>query len=377
MRILQLVQKPQRRGAEIFAFQLSQALRRQGHRVNTAYLYPYSGANPLPLQAGDVVLPGRESHPLEKVPGVHPLLLRQVMAHLDGLRPDVVQVNGARTIKYGAFARSFSRGRWPVVYRNIDNPAYWLRDPWRRFFYRRLVMPRIQGVVGVSEATLHNVKKLYGLAAPAVYIPNGVDPAPLAAAPTGAEARRQLGLAPGAALVLFIGSLARQKRPDRFLRVMQAVHRQMPLVEAWLVGDGPLRPALERQARQLGLERATRFWGYQARVGPYLAAADLLLITSDSDGIPAVVLEAGLLGKPTVATRVGGLPECIREGQTGHLLAAEDEAGLAQAVLDLLHRPRQRQAMGRRAGQWVEENFTIDVIARRYFDFYREVLGSP
>ena len=138
MKILQLVQKPQRRGAEIFASQLSKELRHQEHVVRTAYLYSYNNPRALTLEPSDYQLSGDENHWLEKVPGAHPGLLKRLKKIVHEFEPDVVQVNGARTIKYGAFVKRLDDSpRWRLVYRNIDNPAYWVTDPLRRWFYRQ------------------------------------------------------------------------------------------------------------------------------------------------------------------------------------------------------------------------------------------------
>lgn len=375
MKILQLVQKPQRRGAEVFAFQLSDELRRQGHQVCTTYLYPYQGSKSLLLQCGDQVLNGRENHLLEKMPGVHPVLLQQVCRVIDQFQPDVVQVNGGRAIKYGSFAKKSSRFKtWRLVYRNIDDPKYWVTDPLRRWFYRQLVMPGIDGAVGVSEATLQNVKTMYGLNIPATFIPNGIDTSPLNLTEPQAETRRTLGVPSDCQVVLFMGNLTRQKRPDRFLRVIKAVAERYSHLEAWFLGDGPMRESLVQEVENLGLQKIVRFWGYQTGIAPYIYASDLLLVTSDSDGIPAVILEAGYLGKPTVASNVGGISECVLDGQTGFLADPQDEEALTNAVLTLLTDQNLRAEFGQRAQKWVGQNYTMDHIAERYLNFYQQLL---
>lgn len=370
MRVLQLVQKPQRRGAEIFAAQLSAALRRGGDTVATCYLYPYPDADALALLPGDQVLGGVERHPLEKIPGVHPGLLRRAMQAIRAFQPDVVQLNGARSVKYGALAKRLMRGpEWVAIYRNIDHPGYWQRRRSQLAVYRRWVMPQIDGVVGVSAATLEAVQALYRLRGPAVVIRNGIDPQSLDVI----EPVPENGAA-GAPALLFVGNLTVQKRPDRFLRAAARVQAALPALRVWLVGDGPLRAELEAQAQRLGLN--ARFWGYQRAVGPWIAASDLLAVTSDSDGIPAVVLEAGYLARPTVATRVGGMAECVIDGETGLLVEAQDEADLAAAIGGLLADPQRRTAMGAAAARLVRQRFLIDSVAAEYRRFYEAVLAQ-
>jgi glycosyltransferase involved in cell wall biosynthesis len=375
MNILQLVQKPQRRGAEVFAYQLSQALRSRGQSVHITYLYPWTGVGALPLAPADTCLDGREDHLFEKLPGVHAGLLRRLLRVIDATQPDVVQVNGARTVKYGAFAAmARPRRSWALIYRNIGNPQDWITTWYHRTFYARLVMPRLDGAVGVSQVTLDNLQAVYRLDIPARPIPNGVA-TDVDVSIGRQELRQRLNTPPDAPVLLFVGSFSAEKRVDRLLRLVQEVRGRRPNLHAWLVGDGPLRRELQAQATALGLEDAVRFVGVQTDVASYFAAADLFVLTSDTEGIPAVLLEAGLLGLPVVATNVGGVPEAVVDGETGLLVSPEHEEALAQAVLALLDDPAGSQAMGEKATRWVSEHFSTEKIAVQYLAFYEEVLS--
>ena len=371
MRILQLVQKPQRRGAEVFAFELNAWLRSRAHQVRTVYLYPYQGDRPLPIFAGDTVGNGIEDSSLEFLPGVHPRLLRQVRRELLKFAPDVVQLNGGRTMKYGAaLARLAPSRRWLLVYRNIDSPVFWARGYLRRNFYRRLVMSQMDGVIGVSDTTLEEARQFYKFRAPSVSIPNGVDLTALRPTVDRAALRRQYHTPTSATVLLFIGNLGRQKRPDRFLQVVAAICRKRSFVYAWLLGDGPYREEGERLAAELGIAEKVRFLGYQTDVASFVAAGDVNVSTSDTEGIPAVVIEAGYLNLPTVGFRVGGMHECIKDGQTGILVPAGNEAALADALLRLIDSSRLRQQMGQEAQRWIVSRFSIDSVGRRYEAFY-------
>lgn len=377
MKILQLVQRPQRRGAEVFAHQLNQTLHNFGHTVRTIYLYPYVGESKLPIQSGDAVLNGDETHFFERVPGVHPRLLRYVLSEINRFGPDIVQVNGARTVKYGAFAKRVSpQAHWRIVYRNIGNPSDWLNDPWRRWFYSQLVMPSIHGIIGISQATLQGLQSVYNLNIPFVTIPNGIDPLPLSKAPTQQAARQQLGMPDEATILLFIGSLSVEKRPDRFLRIVHRLREHSLNMHGWLLGDGELRTALEEQVQTLSLKEQIRFFGYQSEIAQYLSASDLLLLTSDTEGIPAVVLEAGFMGKPVIASRVGGLPECVQDAKTGFLVEPSDDQAFVNAVLQLHRNPQQHVKMAQCAQEWVRSKFTIESVAHRYIDFFSQVLAT-
>lgn len=371
-----MVQKPQRRGAEIFALQLSEELRRQGHEVRIAYLYPYDHAAALSLGSDDQVLDGQEDHPLEKAPGFHPALLSQLRRAIEAFGPDVVQANGSRTVKYGALARRLApKGQWVLVYRNIGHPKDWMRGWHRRMIYRHLVMSQMDGVVGVSRTTLEAVIDFHRLTVPAVCIPVGVGAAALMPGRTRPQVRREMGTPSANPVVVSVGSLTREKRVDRMLRVMEHVIGEMPEAHLWLIGDGPSRDMLVQQAEGQGMRERVQFLGVQSDVASYLNAADLFLLTSDTEGIPGAVLEAGWLGLPVVATRVGGLPECVVERETGVLVDPDDEAGLAEATLTLLRGSDLRHQMGERARQRIRSLYGIESIAQQYLDFYRHVLS--
>jgi len=374
VRILQVVQKPQRRGAEVFALQLSRELRSAGHDVRTAYLYPHEGENALPLAEGDTVLGGREHHRFEKLPGIDPLLLWRLRRVIDETRPDVVQVNGGRTVKYGAAAASLRRRRsWVLIYRNIGHPRDWMHG-WRHTVYSRLVMPRLDGVVGVSDTTLHAVEDLYRLSVPTTRIPRAVDSEGFVPTIAREVIRRQSETPLTAPVIVWVGSLTSEKRVDRLFRVAEVVKRTVPDLHVWIVGEGPLRRTLDVQLRASSLAPSVRFLGVQNEVANYMSAGDVVALTSDTEGMPGVLLEAGLLSLPVVATRVGGVSECVLDGETGILVDRNDEGGLASALRDLLLQPERRRQLGRAARPWIEHNFTMSRVAEQYAAFYRRAL---
>jgi hypothetical protein len=123
--IVQVVTRPQRRGAELFSFQLSEQLRRLGHRVRIVYLYRQD-RDPLPLGSDDIELAGCGEARAELLPGFQVPLLRRLVAEIGAFAPDVVQANGSRSVKYVALATLFDRRRrWKAVYRNIGDPERW------------------------------------------------------------------------------------------------------------------------------------------------------------------------------------------------------------------------------------------------------------
>jgi glycosyltransferase involved in cell wall biosynthesis len=142
------------------------------------------------------------------------------------------------------------------------------------------------------------------------------------------------------------------------------------------VGDGHLRDETERQAQKLGIENKIRFFGYQEDIGSFMNASELYVLTSDTEGLPATVLEAGFLGVPVVSTDVGGVYEGVLQGETGVLVPRDDEGALSDASSWLAHDKMARDKMAERARDRFEAAFTIGKIAREYVGFYRCILSS-
>lgn len=358
----------------MFAYDLSRRFESLGLEVRTIYLYADDDQSSLPLHEGDVCLRGRERHPFERLPGFEPSLLKNLMRRISEFQPDVVQANGGRTVKYAAAAKRVlgSRARWKLVYRNIGIASYWHHWIGSVLAYRSVIMPQIDGVVGVSAESLADVKQLYRLRAPSTVIMNGVSPERLTPKVKRAEVRRSESVGEDDIVLLFLGKLDAVKRPDRFLRVLSRL-RHLPQVRAWVVGDGPLRKETEELSARLGLADRVRFFGTRDDVADLLAAADLLVLTSDSEGVPGVVLEAGLFGLPVIATKVGGLVECVIDGETGILVPVEDEQGFSEAITTLATDHELRDKLGQAGRKRVEGHLTIEPIAERYLGFYHRL----
>jgi glycosyltransferase involved in cell wall biosynthesis len=292
--------------------------------------------------------------------------------------PDIVQANGARTVKYSAAVKALThRPAWKLIYRNIDSPVYWSTGVAQDWVYRRWIMRQMDGVVGVSQTTLKEVKELYEMRSPAVFIPNGVNFGSLHTGNDRAGVRRRLGVPHDATVALFIGSLSAQKRPDRFLRVLSATAATVGNLYGWLLGDGPDREQLERSVVKLGLQDRVRLLGSQEHVAPFIDAADFYVSTSGTEGIPAAVLEAGYLGKPTIGMRVGGMHECVIHGETGLLVEAGNEDAMARQIVELARHPVTARRLGERAHLWSRDRFSIERVGAEYLGFYRSLTSGP
>lgn len=196
---------------------------------------------------------------------------------------------------------------------------------------------------------------------------------PAAAFETAAPA---LPVNPGKPRVGMVARMnAHYKNHAGFLRIAAEIHKQCPEAEFLLVGDGPLRPEIERLAAALGLGGRTIFVGDRRDIPAVLASMDVAVLTSDSEGLSNVILEAMAASLPVIAYNVGGNAELVND-QRGMLVAAGDEHEFASAVSRLLSDAGLRRQQGMAARQFAEENFRLDRVCRQYEDLYATLLNQ-
>ncbi|RIL04734.1 hypothetical protein DCC79_16495 [bacterium] len=208
-------------------------------------------------------------------------------------------------------------------------------------------------------------------------IPTVIDSGAFAARMGDAAASRSaLGLPGDAAVITLIGRLTPQKGVEDLLDAARLVCDARPEARFLIAGHGPLREDLEARAAGLGLNGAVRFLGYCADIPPLLAASDIVVLPSRAEGLPLVLLEALAAGRPVVASRVGGIPDVVRDNETGLLVPPNAPDRVADGLLDLLAHPDRAQAMGLAGRSLVRRQFSPEHAARRLAAIYRTVLAE-
>ncbi len=195
------------------------------------------------------------------------------------------------------------------------------------------------------------------------------------------SARADLGLPPDAPVVLCPARLDPQKRHDRLLRAFAAVRRDLPNALLVCAGDtqlgGPAyRARLQRLTQDLRLQDAVQWLGLRADVPALLAAADVVVLASDWEGLGLALMEAAMAGRPVVATAVGGVPEIVRHPHTGLLVPPANEPQLALALTRLLRDHRLRAAMACAARQHALAEFDLPRMHRATLTLYEQTLAE-
>ncbi|HJQ21620.1 MAG TPA: N-acetyl-alpha-D-glucosaminyl L-malate synthase BshA [Gemmatimonadaceae bacterium] len=171
-------------------------------------------------------------------------------------------------------------------------------------------------------------------------------------------------------VLMHISNFRRVKRVRDVVRVFAQVNREVPSVLV-MVGDGPDRHDAEQEARDLGVDQFVQFLGKIDNVAPLLAAADLFVLLTDAESFGLSALEALASGTPVIGTCAGGLPEVVRDGETGVLRPVGDVEGFAAASVALLRDGDRWTAMSRAAAADARERFSRDDIVERYEQMYQ------
>lgn len=367
LRILQVAAPSAAGGMERVVQALAIGGRRRGHDVAVAVLL-IGGAERRPfletLRAADVRV-----HPIRVGARSYRRERREVVALAAAFAPDVVHTHGIRVDVVDG--RAFPKRGVPVV-TTVHGPsrATWLRravfEPLQRWNYRQF-----DAVVTVSSA-LRRATLASGVRPERLHmIPNAWCDAhpPL----PRADARGALGLPPERPVVGWVGRFVDVKGPDLFLHALSRLAPPRPL--GVMIGYGPLVEPMRALARRLGLDGSVRFLTEIGDAGRYFGAFDVFVLSSRSEGLPIVLLESMAAGAPVVATRVGGVPEALGEGDA-RLVPPEDAPALARAIGDVLADPRAAAGRAASAARRLRARFDLETFLGSYEEVYRGVLRA-
>lgn len=192
----------------------------------------------------------------------------------------------------------------------------------------------------------------------------------------GPAVREALNIPVDAPTLGMIASFGTEKRWDVFMQTAAKVAAMKPEIRIICVGEGSLRRSAEEQSRELGLNGNVHFLGNRRDVQDLLSAMDVVVLTSDYEGMPNVVLEAMAAGRPVVATAVGGMPDMVEEGKTGFLVPPGRPDAVAERCLQLLGDTPMRLQIGRCARQAAVDKFSFETCVARTMQVYDEVLAK-
>ena len=254
----------------------------------------------------------------------------------------------------------------------------WLRARLGRWLYARLdallnyLLPA--NLIYVSEAIRQDqVRKGLAPFKRTMVIPPGVDLALFQPRTASVELRTRLGVLAEEPVMLCVGRLEPQKGQDILLEACAQLAKLGLTFRLWLVGDGPMRAALQDQASGLGLSDRVAFLGFRQDVPSLLASADLFVLPSRYEAAPISILEALAAGLPVVASSTGEIPCWVTDGVEGRLVPISQPSALAAVLQDLLQEPGLRAAMSA-AARARGKSFDLKIITRLIYEQYHRQL---
>ena len=302
-----------------------------------------------------------------------PLAMWRLRKLIKAEQPDIVHTWLFAANAYGRLVvgrRMNPRPKLIVSERCVD---VW-KAGWQLWLDQRLIA-RTDRLIGNSVAVAEFYKSIGYPADRVTVIPNGID------VPDETPFDRDALLAEfdiprGSPVIGFVGRLAKQKRVDDLIFAMGLVAILRPNAHLLLIGDGPERDKLMKFARDIDVDRQTRFAGHRSDATKLLRLLDLFWIASDFEGQSNSIMEAMAAGLPVIATDIPPNRELVIDGETGFLVKVGDRAGFQQFADRLLADPDLARRLGNAGRERMRQHFSIENMVAAHTRLYREVQGS-
>lgn len=357
MIVFQLIQKPQKRGAEIFAAQLSEQLQKLGHKVVLISLF--EGECDLPF-SGEIIHLNR---PLSKrwydFAG-----WRKLAQLVKEYKPDLVQCNAGDTLKFAVLSKQIFGWKSSIIARNASTVSGYIKSQSTKMI-NEFLYSKTDAIISVSEHSKNDLNKLFPATKnKTTVISIGVEKQIIHKVDwkNNNEASHN---------IVHIGGFTFEKNHKGLLTIWKLFLKKEPNAVLHLLGDGPLREEIESLVELEGLQSTVLFYGWVANPLDYIAKADMLVLPSIIEGLPGVLLEAMYCKTVVVANNVGGISEVVKPYETGFLAEKGDDerfASLMKNAIDL-----KTNAFSDKAHNLVEENFSNEYIAKQFEKTYLKI----
>lgn len=283
----------------------------------------------------------------------------------------LVHFHDAHSAAVGSVAASLAKVPFRIITRRVDFPLK------KNYFSRRKYMKNVDAIIAISEG----VKK--------VLVEGGVDPENVEVISSGIDfssfeedssaltskdyLHREFSFAVDDYLVGIVAHLADHKGHQYLIQATKILKQQAPKIKTIIVGEGPLSMELNRQAKELDVEDIIFFLGFRKDIPKILSSLDLFVLSSHLEGMGSSILDAMASRLPVVATKVGGIPEVVINGETGLLVPPRNPSALARAILRLYSDKTLASRLGQKGYELVHRKFSAEAMADKVVRLYEKI----
>ncbi|WP_268035807.1 glycosyltransferase family 4 protein [Algoriphagus sp. PAP.12] len=358
MKIIQLIQRPQARGVELFTAMLSEELQRLGHVVILISIFE-----------GDYCLPfsGKQIHlkRLIKKRFFDMKAWKEFSRIVKNESPDIIQANAADTLKFSVFSKKIFGWNTPILFRNASQISFYINSPWVKFFNNYLYK-NIAGVISVSNKSKEDFQSLFNFSKAHQVIPIGIR------IPTNQTHLESVDYP----LLVHIGGFSYEKNHLDLIDIFSNIHSQIPELKLWLIGEGALKEEIKEKVKKFSLKDSVIFKGAIPNPFEIIPRNAIFVLPSKIEGLPAVILEAFAYKIPVIAYNVGGIPEVLINEKTGYLIPKSDQMAFKDKIIQILQKDiEDLNPMLNSAFEVYRNSFKIEAVSKSFEKFYKMILS--
>ena len=362
MKILQIIQRSQLRGAEIFACQLSECLQSEGHEVDVLVLFG-SPTSLFPFPLNFLFLEADESKRWWDFQ--HYAKLATIIKKG---QYDLVQANAGDTLKYASLSKKIFGWKAKLVFRNANKISDFINTTPKRILNKWL-MKEVSSVASVSHECLLDFQRIYaGFDNRIACLPIGVTNT----LPTPYSSLTEIGINGHGPFLLHVAGFMPEKNHTVLISIFSKLLKTHPGIKLLLIGEGKLKKTIQNIVKELALDKSILFLGKREDVLRIMPCCDALLLPSITEGLPGVILEAFASGLPVVAYDTGGIKEVVSK-ETGWLVELHDENQFLENVKAVLSCKQEKIISNARA--LVSKEYDIQMIAKKFMAFYEQTIA--
>ena len=289
-------------------------------------------------------------------------------------KPDIVQANGSDTLKYAVIAKLFIP-RIKIIYRNISIISSWSKKGSVKQKFNKWLFKRVDFVTSVGQQALENLINTYNYPNEKTkMIRRGIPQFDFNQLQSRTAIANEFEFDVSNKILMHIGQFSPEKNHRFLIESFIQIHQHYSNVKLILIGEGKLYEEIRELVKDRGMEGNVFFAGHRNEVQRLLAGSDLFVLTSNIEGVPGVVLEAGMQSIPTLAINVGGVGEVVIANKTGVLLAEHNVTLFSNAAISLIQNDSLRKELGMNVYKFVMENYSLNSCSDQFEKLYKQIL---